>query len=264
MALGICAVPLLLGRPAHAQGGDGSVYWHLDPGVKTCSMVIDPALTQAQWRTFVRQAGAMIGFKSLAPAAPRARGSYSLGLDYSVTPVDQHDPAWINTFTHPDASCPLGDQIKLPALRATLGVTSRMEAAGFWTMAPQANYGLVGGALKYAFLSESARRPAAAAFASVTSLTGVPDFNFVDYGLGLEASKRFTRFTPYAGVTHTLAVGTVTTSKVDIARETLPLSQAFVGATYAIWNMGVAVEYDVSSVNTFALRIGYQPGADSQ
>lgn len=247
---------LLLTRPAHAQD---NVYWRIDPNVKTCSMVIDPSLTQAQWATFVREAGAIVSFKSLAPAEPLGSRRFTFGVDYSVSPVDQHDPAWINTFTHPDADCPLGDNIKLPQLRATLGVSSTMDVVGFWSAAPQANYGLAGGAFKYAFLRESARVPAAAVTASFTSLTGVPDFNFTDYSVGIAASKRVARFTPYLGIKESVATGTETTSKVDLARETIPLTHGFMGVTGSIWKIVLSAEYNVAAVNTFAVQIGVQP-----
>jgi hypothetical protein len=250
---------LLLTRPAYSQGNDGGVYWHTDPGVKTCSMVIDPSLTQSQWETFVRQAGAMVDFKSLAPAEPLGRHRFSLGVNYSVTPVDQHDPAWINTFTHPDASCPLGDQIKLPALRAALGVSSTVDLVGFWTAAPGANYGLAGGAIQYAFLREAGKLPAAAVTASVTSLTGVPDFNFVVYSAGLSVSRRFATLAPYAGIRQSVAVGTETTPKVDLATETIPLTHGFMGANWSIWRLRVAAEYDLSAVSTFVFQIGVHP-----
>ena len=252
------ALLLLLTRPAYSQGNDG-VYWHIDPGVKTCSMVIDPSLTQSQWETFVRQAGAMVDFKSLSPAEPLGRWRFALGVDYSVTPVDQHDPAWINTFTHPDAGCPLGDQINLPALRATLGVSSTMDVVGFWSAAPGANYGFAGGAIKYAFLRESGKVPAAAVTASATSLTGVPDFNFAVYGAGLSVSKRIATLVPYVGIRQSVAVGTETTTKVDLATETIPLTHGFMGANWSIWKLGVAAEYDLSAVSTFALQIRVHP-----
>jgi len=224
-------------------------------------MVIDPSLTQAQWEKFTRQVGGMVSFKSLAPAEPLGKLNYTLGVDYSRTPVDQHDPAWINTFTHPDADCPLGDQIKIPTLRARVGISSTMDVGGFWTTAPRANYGLLGGEFKYAFLRESARVPAAAVSASFTMLTGVPDFNFNIYSVGLVASKRIAMFTPYLGVKENWAIGTETTAKVDLKRESLLLTQGFIGATYSIWKLGLAAEYDVADVNTFAFAIGFHSRA---
>ena len=259
---GITTLPVvlllfLLARPAYPQGN--GVYWHIDPSVKTCSMVIDPSLTQEQWHTFVRQAGALVDFKSLASAEPLGARHFTLGIVYSSTPIDQRDPAWINTFTHPDVDCPLGDAIQMPSLRAAYGVTSTMDVVGFWTTAPEANYGLAGGAFQYAFLPESARRPAAAVSASLTSLTGVPDFNFNVFGVGISASKRVRTLTPYLGVKGSVAVGNETTSKVDLATESIPFMQGILGATWSVWKLGVAAEYDVATVNTLALQIAFRP-----
>src|SRR5512135_2955322 len=134
------------------QTTSSDVYWHIDPGVKTCSMVIDPSLTQAQWHRFIKQGGAIMTFKSLAPAKTLGKMKFNIGIDDAFTPVDQRDLAWINTFTHPDADCPLGDQISYPAVRASMGITDNMDIGGYWTVAPGANYGLAAGECKYAFL----------------------------------------------------------------------------------------------------------------
>lgn len=259
VGLAIALVPVLITSPSYAQ--DGSVYWHIDPHVKSCSMVIDPSLTQAQWKSFTGQTGAIASFKSLASAEPLGRLNFTLGIDYSSTPVDQRDLAWINTFTHPDAYCPLGDQIKTPTLRARLGVSSRMDVGGFWTTAPDANYGLLGGELKYAFLRESGNVPAAAVSTAIVVLTGVPDFDLGVYSVGLVASKRIARFTPYLGAREGLIVGTETTAKVDLNSERLPLTQGFIGAACSIWKLGLAAEYNFSDVNTFAFVIGFHPRA---
>lgn len=244
-------------HPSRAQTTD--VYWHIDPSVQTCSMVIDPALTQSQWRTFTRQAGAMVSCKSLASAEPLGARNFAVSLDYSVSPVDQHDPAWINTFTHPDETCPLGDQIRMPMLRARMGVSNKMDVGAFWTKAPGANYGLVGGELKYALRQESPHAPAAAVSASYSLLTGVPDFNFSVYSVGLMASKKVAFLTPYLGARGNVAVGTETTSKVNLSRETQFLPQAYIGTTYDVWKLGLAAEYNVADVSTFAFVIGYHP-----
>ncbi len=260
-AILILLVPLLFASPSYSQADDSGVYWHIDPNVKSCSMVIDPSLTQDQWGKFTREAGAIISFKSLASAEPLGRLKFTFGVDYSVTPVDQHDPAWINTFTHPGVDCPLGDQIKVPTLRARLGVSNTMDVGGYWTSAPRANYGYVGGEFRYAFLRESARVPAAAAVTSFTVLTGVPDFNFSIYSVGVVASKRIAAFTPYLGVRESLAVATETTAKVDLKRENPLITQGFIGATYSLWKLGLAAEYNVAEVNTFAFVIGFHSAA---
>lgn len=243
---------------SHAQGSGSDVYWHIDPTVKTCSMVIDPSLTQEQWHRFTRQAGALVTFKALAPATVLGKKGFSIAIDGGYTPVDQHDPAWINTFTHPDETCPLGDAISFPALRARFGVSDQVDVGGFWTTAPRANYGLVGAEVQYAFLAEKPGRPAAAARASAVVLTGVPDFAFGVYSVDVLASKRVASVTPYVGVKESYVVGRETTDKVDLRTERNALTQGFVGLAYSVWQIGVAAEYNVSSVNTLALALGYR------
>ena len=241
---------------AHAQSGGSDIYWHIDPTVNTCSMIIDPSLTQAQWHTFVQQVGAISSFKSLASAKTLGKLNFYVALDYGSTPVDQHDPAWINTFAHPDEDCPLGDAIAYPALRARMGVSDNMEVGGYWSVAPGANYGVLGGEFKYAFLQESETSPAAAVRASFTMLTGVPDFNLNIYSVDLLASKEIATLTPYVGIRTSMVIGTETTSKVVLDKETIPIAQGYVGLVYSIWMLNLAAEYNVSSVNTFAIAIG--------
>lgn len=159
---------------SYAQSDGNDVYWHIDPSVKSYSMVIDAALTQSQWHKFTRKAGAILSFKSLASARALGKRNFNIAVDYGYTPVDQHDLAWINTFTRLDENCPLGDAVKVPTIRASMGVSDKIDVGAYWTTAPGANYGGVGGELKYAFLQESEKSPAAAVRASFSLLTGVP------------------------------------------------------------------------------------------
>ncbi len=240
----------------HAQSGT-DVYWHIDPSVKSCSMVIDPSLTQAQWHTFTKQVGAISSFKSLASAQTLGRWNFRVGIDYGSSPVNQHDPAWINTFTHPDKECPLGDAIAYPTIRASMGVADNVDVGGYWTTAPEGNYGMIGGEVKYAFLKETEKLPAAAIRASATILTGVTDFNLNIYSIEAMASKQIAMLTPYAGFRTSLVIGTETTSKVDLKRENVVVPQGYAGVAYSVWMLNLAAEYNVSSVNTFALAIGF-------
>ena len=254
---GSLAFFLLLASDSRAQSPADDIYWHIDPGVETCSMVIDPSLTQAEWHRFTEQATPIVTYKSMAPAEPLGRLKFNISIDAGYTPVNQRDLAWINTFTHPDETCPLGDQIQIPTIRARMGLSEDMDIGVFWTTAPGANYGLVGGEYRYAFLRESGKRPAVAVRASVTVLTGVPDFNFRVHSIDVVTSKRISSLTPYLGLRQSIAVATEKTSKVDLDREIVPATQAFVGAAWSIWKLTLVTEYDISYVNTFTMAVGF-------
>jgi hypothetical protein len=256
--IGVVAGCLMLFLLANVSRAQTNVYWNIDPSVKTCSMVINPSLTQAQWHTFTRQTGAIVSFKSLAPASTLGKMGFTIALDQGRTPVNQHDPAWINTFVHPGPDCPLGDAISFPELRARLGITDRMDVGAYWTTAPRANYGGVGGEFKYVVLRESGSFPTVAARASASILTGVPDFNLNVYSADLIASRAFAIVTPYVGFRQNWVIGTETTSKVDLARESLRVPQGYAGVACTIGAINVAAEYNASSVNTLAIVAGYR------
>ena len=243
----------------YGQHNGGDVYWHLDPNVKTCSMVIDPSLTQDQWKRYTMQLGEISSFKSMASAETIGKRHFSIALEYSVTPVNQHDPAWINTFVHPDENCPLGDQIMLPLLRAKFGVSDKIEIGAKWATAPGGNYGMIGGELKYAFLEETKKTPAAAVRASFTALTGVADYNISSGSIDLLVSKKVAGVSPYLGIKESLIMGTETTSKVDLDKESLLATQGFIGVAYSIWRINLAAEYNISNVTTFSFLIGFKP-----
>ena len=243
---------------SYAHDNSSDVYWHIDPSVKSCSMFIDPSLTQAQWGSFVRQVGAITSFKSLSPAEPLGRMNFRVGIDYASSPIDQRNSSWINTFTHPDADCPLGDAVVIPTLRASMGLTEDMDIGAYWTTAPSANYGMVGGEVKYAFMRESETMPAAAVRGSVMILTGVQDFDLNVYSVDVLASKRIGAFTPYAGLRESLSIGTETTSKVNLAQEKVPVTQGYAGVSVSIWMLNLVAEYNVSNVNTLAFMVGFR------
>ena len=151
----------------------------------------------------------------------------------------------------------MGDRIAIPTLRTSMGVSDNVDVGGYWTTAPGANYGMVGGELKYAFVRESAKHPAAAVRASATLLTGVPDFDVSVYSVDLMTSKTFAKLTPYVGIKESYIVGTETTSKVDLDRENLSATQGFAGVAYSMRMINLTVEYNIASVNTFAFALGF-------
>jgi hypothetical protein len=248
---------LLLFLFTSAAYAQDDVFWHIDPNVETCSMVIDPSLTQDQWNRFTKQIGAILSFKSLASAETLGKMNFYIGIDDSYTPIDQHDPAWINTFTHPGEDCPLGDAISYPTIRARMGISDNVDVGAYWTTAPHSNYGGVGVELKYALQKGSKERPAVAVRASASILTGVPDFDVNVYSLEFMTSKKIAMVIPYVGFRESLSVGTITTSKVNLHNESVFIPQGYVGVTYSIWKLNLAAEYDISYVSTFSLSIGF-------
>lgn len=70
------------------------------------------------------------------------------------------------------------------------------------------------------------------------------------------ASRRFSVLSPYVGIKESLSIGTETTSKVDLDRESTAITQGYAGLSCSVWRLNLAAEYDVSFVNTFAFTAG--------
>ncbi len=230
---------------------------HVNHRYKECAIILDPSLTQGQFHKFTREAAQVFTFKLLSPAEPLGARRFQVGLDYSSTPIDDADPAWNNTFSHPHDQHYLGDRIVAPKLFARMGVSDRVEVGFYFTRNPQANYGFMGGEVKYALFMKPQQAWATAVRTSYATLLGVEDLNFHLLGVDLSASKRFGKLTPYLGIGANLARATATTAKVDLHNETLLTPRGIIGSQLAISFFSLTAEVDVAAVSTFSLRTGF-------
>ena len=121
-------------------------------------------------------------------------------------------------------------------------MSQAVDIGGYWTTAPDADYGAGGGEVRYMFLRESSRMPAAAVRASASALTGVPDFDLSTYSVDMVASKKASWLTPYAGIRQSLIMGTDETSKVALAPERNSITQGYLGIVGSLWMLNLAAE----------------------
>jgi hypothetical protein len=251
------AVGIIVPAGSYAHDPNAAVYWHLNPNIESCSIELDPALTQSEFRKFSRQAGLIGGSRAMASAETLGKGNFSVGLEYSNTPVNQRDNAWINTFTHPDADCPLGDSIKIPLLRVKYGIKDNMDLGAAVIKTPEANYGFLSGEFKYSFLKELEKTPAAAFRTAVTTLLGVADMDMNILTLDCSISKKVYGITPHLGLRENLIMAKENTSKVDLSSESLWQAQGYIGIEYKTKKFGFAVEYNIAEVKTAGILISY-------
>jgi hypothetical protein len=238
---------------AHAQS---DIYWNIDPGVKDCSMVIDAELTQDQFTRYTRQVGLIMAFKSLSSAETLGKMNFSFGLEMTVTPIDQHDLAWINTFTHPGPECPLGDAVSYPQLRARMGVSDNMDVGAYYTTSPEANYGFLGMELKYLYRQASGKSPAVALRATYVTLLDVPDYNMNTLSLDIAASRQMGIFKPYVGLRGSVVEASETTPKVDLDRVVAFLPQGVIGVAFSKSWFNIAAEIDIGEISGFTMVLG--------
>ena len=249
---------------AAAQGEGKNVKLHVNPRWKQCSFQLDPSLTQDAWHQFTAEAGLVSYFRPLTDAKPMGGGNFEVSILNWQTKINDTEPAWNDTFVHPDSTHWLieGDKLAVPGLMFRAGISDRMDVGAYWTKAFGANYGFWGAQVQYAFVNDLEKKWAASARLSFVSIYGPDDLNFATYGLDFLASREYSllsdwvSISPYAGVSAYLANSHETTAAVDLSDEHVVGVQGTVGAVTQISIARLAVEYSVARVNSLSFKLG--------
>lgn len=243
----------LIGSPLTAQ------VLHVNDEWDDCAIVLDPSLTQAAWHQFVAELAPVTYLRPLASAKPLGAKRFEVALLNASTRIDDSDPAWNDTFSHPDPTHWLfeGDALPIPGLMARLGVTDRVDVGAYLTKNMSANYGIVGGQVQYNLLDDAARRLAAAARANAVWLFGPEDLSASVYGLDLLLSRDVWVVSPYVGVAGYVSRGQEHTTKVDLENETVFGAQGTVGVAYSISVLRLGAEYMVGRVDGYAFKVAF-------
>lgn len=232
---------------------------HVNDEWDDCAIVLDPSLTQEAWHQFVSEVGLVAYFRPLTSAKPLGTKRFEIALVNVSTRIDDADPAWNDTFSHPDATHYLfdGDALPIPGLMARAGISERVDVGAYFTKNLNANYGIVGGQLQYGLLNDMDSKLAAAARATAVRLFGPQDLSASVYGLELLASRDVWVLSPYAGVSGYLSRGHERTTKVDLDDENVFGVQGTLGMAYGISHLRLGAEYTVGRVNGYAFKVAF-------
>ena len=224
-----------------------------------CALVLSPTLTQTAWRQFAREVGLVAYFRPLASARPLGKREVEFSVLNWGTKIDAHDPAWNDTFSHPDSTHWLfeGDALKIPGLMLRAGITDRLDAGVYFTKSMGANYGFLGGQLQYSFLNDSKQSVAAAGRLSAVTVYGPEDASASVFGADLLVSKTVSYFSPYAGVSGYLSRAVEHTNKVNLKDENIFGLQGMLGVEARVSFVRIAAEYNLAKVPGYSIKVGF-------
>lgn len=250
------AVPFALAlsaRPLFAQ------VLHVNDQWDNCAMVIDPSLTQEAWHQFVTEAGLVVYFRPLTSAKPLGPRHFEVAVLRQSTMIDDADPAWNDTFSHPNSTHWLfdGNSLPIPGLMLRMGVTQRLDLGAYWTSAPSSNYSMIGGQVQYGFLDVPNRGLAGAGRLSAVTIYGPEDMDVSVYGLDFVLSKDIDRFSPYAGIGGYWSRGHETTSKVTLDDESVVGALGMAGVTARVWMLRFGAEFNVAKVPGYSFKVAF-------
>ena len=251
----------LIQTPASAQSGQPVL--HVNPRWKECSFQLDPLLTQTAWHQFTREAALVAYFRPMSDARPMGKGHFELSALQYKTGINASDAAWNDTFVHPDSTHWLfeADGLSFPGLSGRVGVTSKTDVGFYFTKSPGANYGFVGGQVQHNLVGDATKPWSAAARASFISMYGPDDLNLNVFGVDVLASRRFTLDSvgcrvAVCGSLDLLVELHEKSAVVNLDNEHVVGGQAMVGAAVQLSAARLAVEYNVSKVNSLSFKVG--------
>ena len=264
LAIAINNTPVAAQANQHGPSDGQRPTLHVSTRWKECSIQLDRSLTQSAWRQFAQEAGLVAYFRPLADAQPMGKGKFEISLLQYETRIDDHDAAWNDTFVHPDSVHWLfeGSGLKFPGLVARVGVSKKTDVGVYYTKNPNANYGFYGAQVQQNFVGSTTSDWAASGRLSFVQLFGPEEVDLTVVGLDLIASREFelnnwASVSPYAGVSSYLTAAREKSAVVDLDDEYQGGSQAMIGAALRLSGARVAMEYNVSRVNSISMKVGF-------
>ena len=231
---------------------------HVDPKLKDCSVEFASTLTQDAFSRFVREFGSVSAYKQLSSASTLGQGRVMFGIEMMRFTVDEHAPAWNDTFAHPNDHHPLGSEKTFPKLKLRVGVTDDIDVGTFFAHNPEANYGWVGVDTKYSVLRESSGAAIGVAVrGAYTKTLYVKDMDMHSFTADVAAERTLWGIVrPYVGVGTDGVLARETTSAVNLQSENQFVPHAFGGVDVTLWNrLSIGAEYTRGPVPSTQIQV---------
>lgn len=152
--------------------------------------------TNAQFKSFAREAGAVAAYRGVAPAEPQGVTGFDIGVEVSFVDIDTE--VWRAVLNERGTTNP-PSFLPVPRLHVRKGLPFNLDVGAMYAQVPDSNITLWGGELQLALLEGGTATPALALRGSFSSLEGVDDLDLQTYAADVVLSKGFLMFTPYIG-----------------------------------------------------------------
>lgn len=151
-------------------------------------------ISQGDFRDLSKQAGAAIGYRNTAPAAPLGITGFDAGIEASAMDIKSNSSYWNAAFNGDAPS-----YLVLPKVRIKKGLPFGIDVGAMYSYVPDSNIKLYGVEVSKAILDGTLATPAIGIRGTYTRLAGVNDLNLQTAGIDATISKGILFLTPYAG-----------------------------------------------------------------
>jgi len=205
------------------------------------------------FKSLVKEAGAVVAYRGVAPAEPGGLTGFDIGVEASFVAVDSD--IWDQVLDSGDTPSYLG----VPKVHIRKGLPFGIDIGASYSMVPDSNIEMVGGEIQYAIMDGSMALPALALRGHYSTLLGVDDLDLTTYGADVVASKGILMFTPYigAGVLQTEGkyAGTDTTLKANLEDQSETTPRYFGGVQIAMALLRITLDAEYSEVPVYTAKV---------
>ncbi|MDD2852566.1 MAG: hypothetical protein PHY09_11820 [Desulfuromonadaceae bacterium] len=216
-------------------------------------------ISQGDFKSLSKDAGAAIGYRNLAPTAALGITGFDISTEVSAMSIDKNSKYWSSAF---DDDAP--SFLVIPKVRARKGLPLGIDIGAMYAYVPDSNVKLYGAELSKAVLEGTAVTPAVGVRATYSKLAGVDDLNIQTYGIDASVSKGLVFITPYAGagmmVISSEAKGNLKTLSGNLSKETITVPRVFGGLKLSplpLFSITAEAEYAVNPIYSLKVAIGF-------
>lgn len=216
-------------------------------------------INQDDFKSLSKEAGAALGYRNMAPAAPLGITGFDIGAEVSAISIDKNTTRWSSAFNNDAPS-----YLVIPKIRARKGLPLGIDIGAMYSYVPGSNIKLYGAELSKSILDGSVATPAVGIRGTYTKLAGVNDLNLQTYGIDASVSKGFLIVTPYAGAgmmwISSEAKGNLKTLVSTLEKETISVPRVFGGLVISplpLFGITVEAEYAVRPIYSLKAAISF-------
>lgn len=215
-------------------------------------------ISQNDFKSLSKEAGAALGYRNMAPAAPLGITGFDIGAEVSAISISKNSTYWKAAFNNDAPS-----YLYIPKIRVRKGLPFGIDVGAMYSYVPDSNVKMYGAELSKSILDGSAATPALGVRGTYTRLAGVNDLGLQTYGVDASISKGFVFITPYAGAgmmwINSEAKGNLKTGSqavgIDLKNETISVPRVFGGLVISpIPLLGITVEAEYAERPIYSLK----------
>lgn len=209
---------------------------------------------QGQFKDLSKEAGAALGYRNMAPAAPLGITGFDVGAEISAISIDKNSDYWDAAFNKNAPSF-----LVIPKIRARKGLPLGIDIGAMYSYVPESNIKLYGAEISKAILDGTLATPAVGVRATYTKLAGVNDLSLQTYGIDASISKGFLFITPYAGAgmmwINSEAKGDLKKLRANLTSETIAVPRVFGGLKISpLPFLGITAEAEYAVKPIYSLK----------